>query len=138
MTFGAFSWCILFGAFDVGWLVLDDSLLSDQPQPILCRGSLLGYDCYELDPIFSIDLHLLNCFAVETIGDFLQRMDIAAKTLLDQLVSQCPQFGAAFLSGFGHGDAEGSASKPGFRFPMVFETCLLPLHACVRACAPER
>jgi hypothetical protein len=104
--------CFLLGAFEIGWLVLDDSLLSDKLEPFLGRRGFLGYDRNELDPIFPINLHLLNCFAVETIGDLSQSMDVPGKTLLHQFVSQCPQLGAALLTGFGHCDAQGCLEFP--------------------------
>jgi hypothetical protein len=66
---GAF---LLLGAFEIGWLVLDYSLLTHELEPLLGGRSLLGHNGNQLNALFHIELVLLYRFAIEAIGDLPQ------------------------------------------------------------------
>jgi hypothetical protein len=59
---GAF---LLLGAFEIGWLVLDYSLLTHELEPLLGGRSLLGHNGNQLNALFHIELVLLYGLAID-------------------------------------------------------------------------
>jgi hypothetical protein len=72
---------VLFGAFEIGCLVLDDSPLTHEPEPFLGACSLLGHNGNQLNALFHIELVLLYRLAIEAIGNFAHRCDITLERL---------------------------------------------------------
>src|SRR5262245_58407309 len=79
---------MLFGAFEIGWLVFDYSLLPNCLQPILSRGGFLGNDSDELDAFFPVDIDGLDRLPVSAVQDLSCRSNrnswVAGMQVLDQ------------------------------------------------------
>jgi hypothetical protein len=57
--------CLLLGGLEIGWLALEDSVLTDELEPVLGACSLLGHNGNQLNALFHIELVLLYGLAID-------------------------------------------------------------------------